>query len=215
MRTLVILTDDGDLLWDWVLASKAYAFGLEQDDQYNYSFYYHGETEANDFLGDRVDDPTIRQKATDFINCYRREDQTESPDPQWVNRLDLLKVQSIATGLRGKAIEWNELFAQGFTEVEGKRRSETIPNADCSGYETVTTYAPNHWEMSNGLVVFNIPQVKSILDLDDIIQDLIETEWSNSEGCRGVSKILGFTVDSISEGYCKYRPQYWMEPSNA
>ena len=212
MKTLIILTDDGDLLWDWVLGSKAYAFGLQEEVGQYKSIY---ETESSDFCGETVEDPTIRQRATDFINCYRKGDHHEITDPQWANSLDLLKVQSIATDLRNKAIEWNELFAQGFTEVEGKKRSETIPNSDCSGYETVTTYAPNHWEMSNGLVVFNLPHVKSVLDLDDIIQDLIETEWSNSEGCRGVSKILGFTVDSISEGYCKYRPQYWMEPSNA
>ena len=212
MKTLIILTDDGDLLWDWVLDSKAYAFGLQEEEGEYRSIY---ETEVNDFCGETVEDPTIRQKATDFINCYRRGDHHESPDPQWVNSLDLLKVQSIATGLRNKAIDWNDLLAQGFTEVEGKRRSETIPNADCSGYETVTTYAPNHWEMSNGLSVFKFPQVESVLELDSIVQDLIETEWEKGEGCRGVSKILGFTVDSISDGYCNYRPQYWMEPSNA
>jgi hypothetical protein len=213
MKTLIILTDDdGDLLWDWVLGSKAYAFGLQEEDGQYRSIY---STEVNDFCGKTIEDPTVRQKATNFINCYRRGDHSENPDPQWVNRLDWLKVQSVAANLRDKAVEWNDLLAQGFAEIQGKRRSETIPNADCSGYETVTTYAPNHWEMSNGLNVFKFPEVESVLELDLIVQDLIKTEWEKAEGCRGLSRILGFSVDSISDGYCNYRPQYWMEPSDA
>ena len=211
MKTLILLTDDGDSLWDWVLGSKAYAFGIQEEDGQYMAVY---ETEVNDFCGETVEDPAIRQKATDFINCYRRGDHHESPDPQWVNSLDLLKVQSIAATLRDQSAEWNELLSQGFTEVQGKRRSETIPNADCSGYETIITYAPNHWEMSNGLSVFKFPQAESVLELDSIVQDLIEAEWEKAEGCRGVSEILGFTIDSIDSGYCNYRPQYWMEPSS-